>query len=235
MRSLRAFFSPQFTLMRSIDLSYPPHQQMLSLCFLAFFLAVSYWIVFLGLQAPVALIAATIFTVSLMLTWAMSRELLPEYEKLSLYILPVAAIIIWWSGFPSLVLMGAILLLLRAVNGICGKSLTIIDITLIITLFIWALQSMKVDMDVTYVDIASLLAFVVSYLLYTLTVSSRAQSDIHSQIISGKRVLIATGVSGCILALLAMFTDSARTELFVFVLILLSSIRILHTKRRFQS
>lgn len=72
--------------------------------------------------------------VGVFLTWALAREIDPKHDYSALLAAGFALINLFYYESVSLLILGWLLLVLRMVNGLCGKAVTVFDMLLVLGL-----------------------------------------------------------------------------------------------------
>jgi len=110
-----------FTLGRMIDTTYKSNQLILVLTLVASALG---WLVTGGFLAGLSI------GVGVFLTWALTREVDPKHDYSALLAAGFALLNIFYYDSLQLLIIGWLLLILRMVNGLCGKAVTVFDMFL---------------------------------------------------------------------------------------------------------
>ncbi|MEG0267194.1 MAG: hypothetical protein RR439_01635 [Carnobacterium sp.] len=126
MHSLRSDFI--FTLGRKIDFSYKTNKIIAVLSLL---------VVATGWVLTGKLLDGVYIGVGVFLTWALSRELDPKQEYSAFLAVAFSLLNLFYYENIQLLVIFWILLLMRIVNGMTGKELTIVDIFLVLGLTIY--------------------------------------------------------------------------------------------------
>ncbi|SFC01358.1 hypothetical protein SAMN04488102_102196 [Alkalibacterium subtropicum] len=81
-----------------------------------------------------ALLSGLSIGVGVFLTWALAREIDPKHDYSALLAAGFALINLFYYESLQLLIIGWLLLVLRMVNGLCGKAVTVFDMLLVLGL-----------------------------------------------------------------------------------------------------